>query len=139
MMHQMHNIVDSIEKRGIFSSTCFLRWEFIKENKKVRKQKIRKQEKKKENKNSTRKVIKKKESCFFFWALSCFLSFFLFSFINSHLWTNNNCKPLPQILDFNTSSSRHQEKKRRIHSFCRHLTAFRLNTNTVIVTDLGCD
>ena len=62
------------------------RWEFIKENKKVRKQ---------ENKNSTKKVIKKK-FFLFSWSSSCFLSFFLvfliaflaeflFSFINSHL------------------------------------------------------
>ena len=40
------------------------RWEFIKENKKVRKKKTRKQEKKKENKNSTNKVIKKESFLF---------------------------------------------------------------------------
>ena len=41
------------------------RWEFIKENKKVRKQE-KKNNKKKKNKNSTKKVIKKKESFFFY-------------------------------------------------------------------------
>ena len=87
----------------------FQRWEFIKENKKVRKQKLdqesdqenkkkrkktrtrprkwsRKQEKKrKKNKNSTKKVTKKKRKNFLFFLtkflLSCFLTF-LFSFIN---------------------------------------------------------
>ena len=55
------------------------RWEFIKENKKVRKQ----------EKNSTNRVIKKKRKFFFFfswslsWSSSCFLTC-LFSFINFH-------------------------------------------------------
>ena len=81
-----------------------LRWEFIKENK-----------------NLTKKVIKKKESFFFFsWSSSCFLFFscfldrflgrvlvflveflfpcfltFLFSFINSHLRPASSARPFP--------------------------------------------
>ena len=50
-----------------------LRWEFIKENKKVRNQdkkkkrtRPRKRSRKKENKNSTKKVIKKKRKYFLF-------------------------------------------------------------------------
>ena len=44
-----------------------LRWEFIKENKKVRKQ---------ENKNSTKKVIKKKRKFFLFFFVESVFSFF---------------------------------------------------------------
>ena len=63
------------------------RWEFIKENKKVREKK----------RTRPRKCSRRKESFFFFsWSFSCFLDrflgrvlfflTFLFSFINSHLW-----------------------------------------------------
>ena len=45
-----------------------LRWEFIKENKKVRKQELKQEsdQEKQENKNSTKKTIKKKRKTFFF-------------------------------------------------------------------------
>ena len=72
---------------------CYLRWEFIKENKKVRKQenknsnkKAIKKKNKKENKNSTKKATKKKEKLYFF--LDHFLGrvlVFLLSSLNSHL------------------------------------------------------
>ena len=85
-----------------------LRWEFIKENKKVRKQ---------ENKNSTKKVIKKKRKFFSFFlgrflgrVLVFFLVFlfsrfltFLFSFINSHL--------CPCQVEHLTSKSGHRNQK----------------------------
>ena len=81
-----------------WSKACFLykfspqRWEFIKENKKVRKQ-----EKNRKHALDQESVQEKKTflfSCLFSWSSSCFLSFvfffscfltFLFSFINSHL------------------------------------------------------
>ena len=55
--------------------TMLQRWEFIKENKKVRKQ-----ESKKENKNSTKKVIKKKRKLFLFFFVEFLFSFFFFLF-----------------------------------------------------------
>ena len=77
---------------------CLLRWEFIKEKKKVRKQekkkrrarprkRSRKKENKEENKNSTKKVIKKKRKFFLFFLviflieLSFFLVFLLSCFL----------------------------------------------------------
>ena len=62
------------------------RWEFIKENKKVRKQENKK--KKKENKNSTKKVIKKKRipiSVRLFWA--CFEIAGIVSFKQYRRWS----------------------------------------------------
>ena len=55
----------------------YLRWEFIKENKKVRKQE--KNKKNKENKNSTKKVIKKVFHFFFLGRVLVYFLFFLFS------------------------------------------------------------
>ena len=60
---------DPKEENPKFWSPCFLRWEFIKENKKVRKQEntfttkkaSKKKRKKKENTLSTKKAIKKKK------------------------------------------------------------------------------
>ena len=60
-----------------------LRWEFIRENKKVRKKENTKA------RTRPRKLSRKKESFFFFsWSSSCFLTS-LFSFVNSHL---SSCK-----------------------------------------------
>ena len=64
------------------------RWEFKKENKRVRREEntlstkkaIKKKRKKKENTLSTKKATKKKKKNFFLFLLT-----FLFSFINSHL------------------------------------------------------
>ena len=70
----------SVEKSGArmeglgadISPTLNLRWEFIKENKKVGKQ---------ENKNSTKKFIEKKKKVFFLFFLVAFLVESVFSFI----------------------------------------------------------
>ena len=85
--------ITSLKRAAGISRKMRLRWEFIKENKKVRKQ---------ENKNSTKKAIKKKKSTkkatkkkrknFLIFLItflvesvfSCFLTF-LFSLINSNL------------------------------------------------------
>ena len=68
-------------------------WEFIKENKKVRKQEKRKkeldQESDQENKKSTKKVIKKKKESFFFfsWSFLVFLIAILVEFLFSSLFS----------------------------------------------------
>ena len=72
------SFLSSVCLHKLFSLTelQYLRWEFIKENKEVRK--------KKENTPSTKRPIKKKRFLFFFswslsWSKSCFLSFFSWS------------------------------------------------------------
>ena len=92
VVYRQHNLI------------CVLRWEFLKENKKIRKQENKNSTKKaikekKENKNLTMKAIKKTrtrprkkgKAFLFFLSLSCssflvfLFSYFLVFFINSHL------------------------------------------------------
>ena len=67
---QVRRVLDQTKTIFDLSFSYNQRWEFIKENKKVRKQ---------ENKNSAKEVMKKKKKVFFLFFLFAFLVEFLFS------------------------------------------------------------
>ena len=72
MAYSECSTLDSTETKRL--GTIETRWEFIKENKKVRKQELD-EENYQENNNLTKKATKKKEKTFS-WSSSCFLIFF---------------------------------------------------------------